>query len=383
MSRVQFHELPVSRVERLTPVSVAITLAVPENLKETFSFRPGQHLTFLDADLRSDRLAISRVLADFGVTEEATTVAAPRPPGALLIPDEPLPFAALSKIDADLRFHAAEVSTPAYTLRDFALAGSLRNGALHIERAEGSGLHGGRAALSLALEPRGQSYAIRTTGRLDGARLLIPGSKIPPQNLPTVDIEWNLTGDGRTLHEIAAHGAGHLLIVLGRGAIPPELSSRLRSGVLRELLEALNPFRKASGGSELECGIVVAEVSDGETTVEPIAVRTDALTVLGRGNLDFTDEEIDLTWVIKPRKGLGLSTNALAASYIKLGGTLSSPKLDMKQLSAAVSTGAAVATAGITLLSRQLYNRVTAERKVCANALAEYRRRKVTGVAKH
>jgi len=52
MSRARFYELPVSDVERLTPVSVAVTLAVPDDLRNTFSFRPGQHLTFLDGDLR-------------------------------------------------------------------------------------------------------------------------------------------------------------------------------------------------------------------------------------------------------------------------------------------------------------------------------------------
>jgi ring-1,2-phenylacetyl-CoA epoxidase subunit PaaE len=52
MSKARFHDLPVSDVERLTPVSVAITLAVPDDLRQTFSFRPGQHLTFLDVDLR-------------------------------------------------------------------------------------------------------------------------------------------------------------------------------------------------------------------------------------------------------------------------------------------------------------------------------------------
>lgn len=52
MSRARFHPLLVSNVERLTPVSVAVTLAVPEDLRQTFSFRPGQHLTFLDGELR-------------------------------------------------------------------------------------------------------------------------------------------------------------------------------------------------------------------------------------------------------------------------------------------------------------------------------------------
>jgi hypothetical protein len=46
----------------------------------------------------------------------------------------------------------------------------------------------------------------------------------------------------------------------------------------------------------------------------------------------------------------------------------------VKPLSAVVSTGAAVGTLGLTILSRGIYNRITAERKVCVEALAEARK---------
>ncbi|GIH09992.1 phenylacetic acid degradation protein [Rhizocola hellebori] len=50
--RQQFHELPVSKVEPLTAVSVAITLDVPPELREAFAFKPGQHLTFRHGEIR-------------------------------------------------------------------------------------------------------------------------------------------------------------------------------------------------------------------------------------------------------------------------------------------------------------------------------------------
>ncbi|QLQ38893.1 1,2-phenylacetyl-CoA epoxidase subunit PaaE [Micromonospora robiginosa] len=43
--RPVFHPLPVAAVDRLTDDSVSITFAVPEELRETFAFRAGQHLT--------------------------------------------------------------------------------------------------------------------------------------------------------------------------------------------------------------------------------------------------------------------------------------------------------------------------------------------------
>ncbi|NEE39048.1 phenylacetic acid degradation protein, partial [Streptomyces sp. SID7982] len=39
-----FHPLRVSAIERITDDAVAVTLAVPAELRETFRHTPGQHL---------------------------------------------------------------------------------------------------------------------------------------------------------------------------------------------------------------------------------------------------------------------------------------------------------------------------------------------------
>ncbi|HET7475318.1 MAG TPA: 1,2-phenylacetyl-CoA epoxidase subunit PaaE [Dermatophilaceae bacterium] len=43
--RARFHELTVSRVERLTDQAVALSFAVPVDLAKEYAFEPGQHLT--------------------------------------------------------------------------------------------------------------------------------------------------------------------------------------------------------------------------------------------------------------------------------------------------------------------------------------------------
>ena len=75
------------------------------------------------------------------------------------------------------------------------------------------------------------------------------------------------------------------------------------------------------------------------------------------------------------RKGIGVSAGEIANSYIALGGTLASPRVDLKPLQALTSTAAAVATAGATTLARGLWDRITAERRVCAIAKKEAKRR--------
>src|SRR5262245_25395007 len=48
--RPVFHPLTVTAIDELTEDSVALTFAVDDELRETFSFSPGQHLTLRWAD---------------------------------------------------------------------------------------------------------------------------------------------------------------------------------------------------------------------------------------------------------------------------------------------------------------------------------------------
>jgi ring-1,2-phenylacetyl-CoA epoxidase subunit PaaE len=47
-----FHELEVSALDRVTDDAVAVTFAVPPELRETFAFRAGQHMTVRRDDVR-------------------------------------------------------------------------------------------------------------------------------------------------------------------------------------------------------------------------------------------------------------------------------------------------------------------------------------------
>src|SRR6266480_3696078 len=50
--RPVFHPLEVSTVDRLTEDAVAVTFVVPEELRATFGFRAGQHLTVKRGEIR-------------------------------------------------------------------------------------------------------------------------------------------------------------------------------------------------------------------------------------------------------------------------------------------------------------------------------------------
>ena len=331
---------------------------------------------FVDADLSSKHFDVPRLVAGFTREPEVEATAKapakkPRDKRDRLIPDWSLEFGSLGAFDARLHVRAAEVPFAGVPVRDVDIAGTLRDGALTIDRSDGTGRNGGRITSSLSLRPEAGGYRLHVEGSIQGARLDVSKSGESGELAPSLDANYELDGAGRSLHEIAAASSGQALLVLGPGRIPNNLIGGESSATLVSLMDALNPFRKSTPYTTLECGVAAAAIEGGMMAVAPIAVRGDKLTVVGKGKVDFGTEAIDLSWTIKPRRNVGLSPGSIANPYIRLGGTLASPRLDVKPLEAVASTGAAVATAGLTILLRGIYNRITAEKKVCVQALAK------------
>ena len=339
---------------------------------------------FLEADLRAQRLDVAGLIAAFsalGANAPVTPVTpapqvADEPPAedARIFSDQPLPFGALQGLDATLRVAATEMLLPGLALRDVVVAGELRDGGLRIDRFEGTGSQGGRASGSLTIDSLREGYRVRTRGQLDGGRFVFPATATAPERSLPFEIDFDLAGEGRSPHEIVTAGDGQLLLVVGAGRIPSAVSERVTSGVLRGLLEAINPFRKADDSTAVECVVAAAEVTDGKAAIEPLVGRSDKMTVVGHGQIDLDSEAIDFYWTLKPRRGAGIPAASLASPFIRLGGTLAAPKLDLSPLKAVASTGAAVVTAGLTLVSGELFSRITGGRKVCAQALAKAQR---------
>jgi uncharacterized protein involved in outer membrane biogenesis len=334
---------------------------------------------FVEADLRSRRLDAHQLRGESSRAPDAEENAAEparkaRGEDDRVIPDRLLSLGALRAVDGRLRLAVDEVAVPGVPIRDVEIAGELRDGALTLDHIGLTGVTGGRVTGNLTLAPQGDAYRAQAAAQVLGARLVFSTDPESQAAAPSLDGDYEVAGVGRSLRELAASADGRVLVVVGAGRVPTTRADRASAGVLTALMDALNPFRKSSGYTEFECGVVAAGIDDGKVVVAPIAFRTDKVTVVGDGKLDLGSEDIDLAWTIKPRRRAGISGGSIANPYIRLGGTLASPRLEVKPLAAAASTGAAVATVGMTILYRGIYNRITAEKKVCVDALAKARK---------
>jgi hypothetical protein len=114
-------------------------------------------------------------------------------------------------------------------------------------------------------------------------------------------------------------------------------------------------------------------VKDGIATADRgIAVETAKVNVVGAGTVNLRDEQLDLAVTPRARDGLGLSLSTPLAGMTRVRGTLAEPALSLDELGtarAAASVGAAVATAGLSLVGEALFDRLTGDSSPCRTAL--------------
>ena len=108
-----------------------------------------------------------------------------------------------------------------------------------------------------------------------------------------------------------------------------------------------------------------------DRTPLPIAIQTTKLNLLGSGAINLGTEELDLRLRIQQRRGFGISLAGFANQFVKLGGSLSGPRVALNPTSALVAGSAAWATGGLSLLYTGFFERIFAARRPCERVLPE------------
>lgn len=339
----------------------------------------------LDVDIRGKPDVTARLVSDQidihdlrrppsgeGVSKADATGQAAASPTALLISDKPVDFAWMRQVDADVDLTVGTLQMPVERFHDVKMNALLVDGRLDVHRVTMAGSRGGSGSGSLSFGPHGTTYRGDLSLDLTGVHIVVPGDDSPDTAAdPPLDIDVRLQVAGTSLHQLAASANGSIQFVAGKGVMDNRALDLISQDILLTLLTAFNPFAKQQQATELQCAIALMTFKDGVATLDPMVMQSDKMTMLGRGQISFATEKLDFDWVTKPRKGIGLSASMITNPYIKLGGTLAKPAIELKGAQAVASTGVAVATLGISLVAKGMLDRATAEKKVCAKALEE------------
>ena len=234
----------------------------------------------------------------------AVAPAAPPAPTAeasrWLIPDRPLPFAALRRADADLRASIGQLTYKGVTYHSAEVRLLLQEGRLRVDPATVIA-PGGPLLMVLqadaGTEPPKASLVLHGLG-LDAAAL-VDALGAPGAMTGAVDVDLDLKVSGATEHAMASTLDGQAALALTDGDIANE---GLASLVGTALKGANIPFDVA-GRSRVRCLAIQMDATAGKVAAETLTLDASRLRLEGGGQIDLGNETMDLH--LRPELRLG------------------------------------------------------------------------------
>jgi len=279
--------------------------------------------------------------------------------------NEPLDTELLQAADIEIDIDIDKLRARALAVSDFHVAIKLLDGELQLNPISFTERQGSVAG-QVSIAPSADSYMLDAKLAIQNMHFGLTSS--PDQDrstLPPIAGDFTLRGQGNSLHELMASSNGGLSMRQGSGQIVDKGEDRLFGDMFLTILRTLNPKREKQVYREIDCGIYEVAIADGVAKLDKFAVQSKTVTVFVVGDVDFNTEKLKLAIRAKPREGLGVSLGGAVNSFLRLGGTLRSPKLQINPTGSAVTGGVAVATGGFSLLAKGLYDRMSGQMDIC------------------
>lgn len=278
----------------------------------------------------------------------------------------PVTYSWLNSLNLDADIRIAKASFGEDSLRNIGVVATLNDGALNVSPVDLE-IGEGKVSGSLDLLPADDLYTLNLTADVKNLRLArLSGDDQDPATLPPLNAQLNLSGQGASIHDIMASSSGSLSGRHDSGQLKLKAINALFSDFLTSILRTLNPLAEEKTYTKLECGIYEIEIVDGIADVREMVIQSERLTIVSSGNIDLDTEEIDLVMRTKTREGLGVSVGGVSNSFVKLGGTLKEPSLNVDAAGTVTTAGAAVATGGLSVLAKSLWDRLSGEVDLCS-----------------
>jgi hypothetical protein len=161
------------------------------------------------------------------------------------------------------------------------------------------------------------------------------------------------------LQELAGSLNGSLYLASRGGSLEGVNLSLLDTFILDELFSLILPKSEDDDNLDITCAATVLKMTDGLVETDPaLTFTTSQIALIAKGNLDLKTEKMHFNFNATPNKALKISATELLNPYILVGGTLSEPAVGVDPAKVILHGGAAIGTAGISVLAKGLIDRV-------------------------
>ena len=193
-----------------------------------------------------------------------------------------------------------------------------------------------------------------------------PGSKVSGG---AMKLAFDIKTSGASLHQMAGNSNGKIQWSINQAQMGTNFLNDAGDFVVT-LLDSMNPMRKKTSETVLECAVAYLPISGGQINIaNTVGAETDRLNVVLAGSIDLKTEAVNLT--IDPQEKSGLTTGLNLAGLVKMGGTLANPKAGINQagvVNSAVSIGLGFLTGGASILAENARS-MTSKGHPCRDAL--------------
>lgn len=295
-----------------------------------------------------------------------------------LIPALPLPLEALKKADLTLAFNADEIRRNNDSLKNLVLEADVLDGNLSIPIMSIHGTRQGHYRSSLTISPTNTDNAdVKIDITAENILLnLINHPQDRLSELPLYDLEFHATTKGGDLRELAASLNGSLTMESGGGSLGSINLGVLDVFLVDQIFGMIMPKPTEDDSLEVSCYASAFNITDGLVKTDPaIAYSTNKLILVAKGTLDLKTEKLNFNFNATPTKALRISAGELFNPYIRIGGTLANPDVGLDPSKAMLHGGAAVGTAGISILAKGLLDRMSTATPLCEQMLEQVRQK--------
>jgi hypothetical protein len=289
---------------------------------------------------------------------------APKFDDGRLIPDIPVPFDYMKAINASIDIDIGELQRDTLFMKDIEFDLYLRDGILEIPKA-GFRARSGAILATAKLEPVGESGAASI--ELVARDFALGMAQTNLDLAMTGDIDIKLDSTGTDLRTLFGNANGMIFLNTRGGRVTSNrFLERLYGDLLQEIVGTINPFRQTDPYTDFDCVVIPLQFDDGSLASAPnMFISTNRVRMAASPSINLKTEDLRVVVRTTPRRALSVSMGELVNPYVQVVGTLAAPRLAVDEKGVLITGGAAVATGGLTLLARGIWDRLTRSGDPC------------------
>ena len=291
-----------------------------------------------------------------------------------LVPDTKVPYSLLKMLNATAKIDITKlIIDKGMEAENVNLNANLQNGILKINPLT-LDFGGGEITTTLTADANKQSVILNLTSQNMQLQNLHQEFKVTGKNDfgvisgGKVDIYADVNTTGTTYRQLVQNLKGSTIAIVDQSTLQTGGLEFLTGGFVSELLKALGIDTNKSKQMDLTCAVVRADLGNGEAKFpKGIALNSKQLTLVSDGNINLLNDKIDFS--IKPFSGKVVDTNVVQAlsSFLKVKGTLQSPKLVLDDKETIKTIVGVATTGGVAYLGSKLA--LDADSSPCYTAL--------------